>query len=145
MGPGEIEMFTADYWMMALLGLTFLASMFSMACLVMGQYRVMALSILVSVLSVGGYFVAASCARKQDSTVEVYAQVASAVRNDPALDTSLRRYMSDGRLSPIEARAIGREVDAIAYGRMKAERLHEKQNARWEKARLLAQYGPKRD
>lgn len=143
MGLGEIEMFTADYWMMTLLGLTFLASMVSVGCLVMGEYRGMACSIILSALSVGGYFVAASAAQRQDSTVEVYAQVATAVRNDPSLTSSLRRYMSDGRLSPMEARSIGREVDVRTNGRIRTERLHEKQNARWEKARVIAQYGPK--
>lgn len=144
MGPGEIEMFTADYWMLTLAGLAALVAIWALGSLMLGEARSALWGILVMLLGGFGAYLSASHAMRQDATDQVYAQVAGVVEKHPSLAPSLRRYLSDGRLSPSEARALGGEARAHQYEMRRYEQRHAERNARWERARMIALYGPGR-
>lgn len=107
MGPGEVEMFTPDYWMLMLVGLTGLGVVATPIVGLASGWRAAGVTAMITGISGITAWLLIPVAAEQEATLPVYAQVDAVVAGDPALKPALRSFMKDRVLTVFEARALG--------------------------------------
>ena len=107
MGPGEVEMFTPDYWMLTLVGLAGVGLIATPIAGLVSGWRAAGVGAMITGISGITAWLLIPVAAEQEATPPVYAQVDAVVAGDPALKPALRHFMKDRVLTVFEARALG--------------------------------------